>query len=198
MLKLALTGALGAGKSEALRCFAREGAWTLSMDELHHELSRPGGPALRAVLRAFGRVALKPDGTLDRARLARRVFSDARALSRLERAVHPVLLRELRRRLARCRARTAVVDAAVLFEKGWQDDFDAVAVVVAPARVRLARALRRGMRRADAMRRMRRQWPQARKQAFADVILCNDGNLTQLQSAVQDCLRAFPRTAQTR
>ncbi|MFA6094087.1 MAG: dephospho-CoA kinase [Elusimicrobiota bacterium] len=192
---LGLTGGLASGKSEALRCFAQAGAWTLSMDALHHELSKPGGPVYRAILRVLGRAVLRPDGTLDRPRLAERAFSHARTLARLERASHPILLRELRRRLARRRAKTAVVDAAILFEKGWQEGFDAAIVVEAPRGVRLARAVRRGMSRRDALRRLRSQWTCPRRRALADMILFNDGSLPQLRRAVRDCLQSLEGAA---
>lgn len=197
-LTVGLTGGIASGKSAALAAFGRRGAWTLSLDALAHELSARGKPLHRAVVRAFGRGVLAPDGTLDRALLARRVFADRRLLARLERATHPLLLAEMRRRLARCSAEVAVVDVPLLFEKGLGGDFDLTVLVAAPERVRLARAVGRGMKRADALRRLRSQWPQARKEPLADVVLENAGSLAVLRSAVAECHAAFRLIARSR
>ncbi|MFA6028642.1 MAG: dephospho-CoA kinase [Elusimicrobiota bacterium] len=197
-LSVGLTGGIAAGKSAALSAFACRGAWTLSLDALAHELSRKGGPLHRSILRAFGRGVLAGDGTLDRALLARRVFADRRLLARLERSTHPLLLAEMRRRLARCRAEVAVVDVPLLFEKGLGKDFDLTVLVAAPERVRLARAVGRGMTRADALRRLRSQWPQARREKLSDVVLENAGSLTSLRSAVAECHEAFRLMARSR
>ena len=190
-LIIALTGGLAAGKSEALRVFARCGAWTLSLDALARELSSKGACAWRAVVRAFGEGMLGPEGELDREALAQEVFRHPQRLKRLERATHPLILREMRKRLGRCRAPVAVVDAPLLFERGLQREFDASVLVWAPSRVRLARASLRGMSRADALRRMRAQWPQRRKKALADIVLRNDASLDDFRRAVRERFRAF-------
>ena len=108
-LKVGLTGAIGAGKSEALLAFKAAGAEILSADAVAHELSGRGGPAAKAAARALGPLALSPDGSLDRARVAGAVFRDAAARRRLEKALHPLIGRELKRRLKACRRPVAVV-----------------------------------------------------------------------------------------
>jgi len=190
-LTIALTGGLAAGKSEAMRTFARCGAWTLSLDALARRLSRKGASVWRAVVRTFGRAALRPGGGLDREALAREVFRHPRRRRLLERAAHPAILREMRRRLSRCRSRVAVVDVPLLFERGLQREFDASVLVCAPSGARLARALRRGMPRSDALARMRAQWPQRRKEAIADVVLRNDASLHDFRRAVRERFHAF-------
>lgn len=163
-LRIGLTGGIGAGKTEVLRAFAALGAATLSLDEVSR---------LPAVRRAQERLF----GTVDRAAIAARVFADAAARRRLERATHPLILREMRRWL-RSQKRVAVVEAPLLFEAGIQADFD-VTVSVASRK-----------RRGDA-RRARAQWPPAKKAALADVVIKNDGSLADLRRAVKQHQDAF-------
>jgi dephospho-CoA kinase len=191
MLKVGLTGGLASGKSEALKAFARCGAWTLSLDEAARELSGPGGPLHRSILRAFGRRVLGEGGLIDREALAALAFASPSALRRLEAATHPGILAEMRRRLRGCPGPVAVVDAPLLFEAGIEGEFDACVLVTAGPRVRLARAVARGMERSDALRRMRAQWPQARKERLADVILPNESSLAALAAAARELHQAF-------
>ncbi|MBI5596427.1 MAG: dephospho-CoA kinase [Elusimicrobia bacterium] len=191
-LLVGLTGAIGAGKSEALRAFAAAGAETHSADALSHELSRRGGPVYRAVVAAMGRGVLKPDGGLDRRRIAEAVFRDPAALRRLERASHPGILKELSRRMAEGRRPVAVIDVPLLFEKRMEKEFDLTVCVTAPAGLRAARVLRRdGGSRAAARRRARAQWPEARKAGMADVVIPNGGPRAALRRAVAEYQQAF-------
>ncbi|MBI4422771.1 MAG: dephospho-CoA kinase [Elusimicrobia bacterium] len=189
---IGLTGGLAAGKSTALEELRRLGAATASADEAARALSGPGGPLARAVRRLFGPGCLAADGSVDRAATARRVFADPAARRRLEAASHPAILREVERRLARSRRPVAVVDAPLLFEAGLEKRFDLTMTVSAPRAAALARARARGtMARAEALRRMRAQWPPARKERAADVVLANDGSKDDLRRKVRDYYRAF-------
>ncbi|MEK7656660.1 MAG: dephospho-CoA kinase [Elusimicrobiota bacterium] len=191
-LRVGLTGGIGAGKSEALRAFSRAGAWTLSLDEVSRRLSRRGGPVHRAIVRAFGRGVLRADGSLDRAKLASRVFASPIPRRRLDRAAHPPMLLEMRRRLRACRRPVAVVDVPLLFEAGLAGDFDATVLVSAPERLRLGRVMRRdGVPAAAARARLRSQWPQERKERLADVVVRNQGGLGALCRRVKEYQQAF-------
>ncbi|MBI3296758.1 MAG: dephospho-CoA kinase [Elusimicrobia bacterium] len=191
-LRVALTGSIGAGKTEALKAFAAAGAETHSADAVAHDLAAPGGPVHRSVVRAFGRGVLAADGSLDRRRLGELVFKDAAARRRLERASHPHIERELKRRAARGRRPVVVVDVPLLFEKGLERRFDLTVCVTAPEPRRLSRVVRRdGLSRAEARRRARAQWPEARKARRADVILFNAGSRAALRRAAGQYQRAF-------
>jgi dephospho-CoA kinase len=196
-LRVGLTGSIGAGKSEALRAFAAAGAQTHCADAVARELSGRGGPVAKAAARALGPTVLAADGSLDRPRVAAAVFSDAAARRRLERATHPLIARELSRRLARCRRPVAVVDAPLLFEAGLQGRFDLTVCVSAPAAARVARASLRDRSSRDAvLRRDRAQWPQRRKEALSDVVIFNGGSRAALRRAVAEYQRAFELLAQ--
>ncbi|MDE2489904.1 MAG: dephospho-CoA kinase, partial [Elusimicrobia bacterium] len=128
---------------------------------------------------------LGPGGRVDRRRLGALAFRDAAARRRLERATHPAILREMRRRLRRARG-VVVVDAPLLFEKGLQGEFDATVLVGCPAAVRARRVARRdGLPAAEVRRRMSAQWPDARKRALADYALFNDSTRNALRAGVR-------------
>lgn len=198
MLRVALTGCIGSGKSETLRAFRRAGAAVFSADEIAHELSRPGRPVHRAVRRAFGPAALDARGRLDRPALARLVFSDPALRRRLEAVSHPPIARELLRRVASCRRPVAVADVPLLFEAGLATEFDVALVVTAPRALRLRRLKARGMPRAEALRRMRAQWPERRKERAADAALANDGSLAELRRRAAAYQKAFDLIARGR
>lgn len=180
-----LTGGVGTGKSTALAEFARLGAATLSLDQIAREQARPGREGYRAIVRAFGRCVLRPDGAIDRGLLGRVVFADARARRGLERATHPPILREMDRLLRRLRG-VVVVDVPLLFEKGLERRFDATILVACRPAAQLRRVMRRdGLPPAEARRRMRAQWPLARKRVLADVAIDNDAAPSRLRARVR-------------
>lgn len=191
-LLVGLTGGIGSGKSEALSAFREAGAETISLDAVAHELSRPGRPVYRAILRTFGREVLRPDGGIDRRALAERVFSKPGLRRRLEAASHPPILREMRRRLKGVRRPVAVVDVPLLFEAGLEGGFDVTVAVSASREARLSRVRRRdGMSRAAVLRRMRAQRPLAEKERMADVVIRNEGSLKTLRRTVAEYQMAF-------
>jgi len=197
-LLIGLTGSIGSGKSETLRAFSRAGAGAFSADAVAHELSGRGGSVCRAVVRTFGTGVLAPDGGLDRKVLAEAVFSSPAKRRRLEAAAHPVIRRELRRRVERCPKPVVVVDVPLLFENGRQEDFDITLTVSAPREERLRRVMRRdGLRRADALRRETAQMPQAEKERLADIVVANTGTRRGLEKTVRGYQKAFDLIARS-
>jgi len=191
-LTVGLTGGIGSGKSEALRCFARAGAATISLDAIARELSRKGRPVHRAIVRAFGRGVLAGSGELDRQALGERVFSAPRQRRRLEAASHPAIRREMRRRLDAAERPVVVVDAPLLFEGGLYRNFDVTVLVTASRERRIMRVRRRdGLGRGAVLRRMRAQMPEREKRRLADVRLSNDGSLRELDRRVRDYQQAL-------
>ncbi|MFA6002632.1 MAG: dephospho-CoA kinase [Elusimicrobiota bacterium] len=191
-LTVGLTGGIGSGKSEALRAFARLGADTLSLDEVAHQVLRKGAAGYRPVVRVFGRDILDARGEIDRRILGRIVFGAPRARRRLERLTQPAIARELRRRLRAHRRGLLVVEAPLLFETGWEKDFDLTVVVAAGCGKRLRRLARRDrLPAAQLRRRMAAQLPAAEKAARADVVLSNDGTRRGLRDKVREYHKAF-------
>ena len=141
---VAITGGIGAGKSEALRAFARHGAATVSSDEIvHHLLRRP--EVRTSVVARMGNGVVSPDGEIDRGALATVVFNDREALVWLEQLLHPLVSAEYlswREQLAALPDAPAVcvTEVPLLYESGAETRFDKVVVITAPAKLRRARS----------------------------------------------------------
>src|SRR5215204_3284197 len=132
MLSVALTGNIGAGKSTVAELFRRWGATIIDADQLVREAHTPGHPALQQVAGRFGRQMIRPDGTLDRAKLRAVVLADPEALEALNSIMHPEVHRRRRELLAEARARgdrIVVSDIPLLFEAADPSEFDAVVLV---------------------------------------------------------------------
>ena len=167
---VAVTGGIGAGKSEALKAFARRGVPTLSADEVVHRLIA-GDPEVRVALQ-------ERFGTTDRAEIAAVVFADGDQLAWLESLLHPRVRRATAEWLAGLDAEVAVTEIPLLFETGGQGRFDVVVVITAPEDVRAARTTQAR----DA--RNRRLIPDDEKVALADFAYVNDGSLNDLDAFV--------------
>ena len=182
-MAVAITGGIGAGKSEALRAFARHGAATISSDEIVHELLRVDEEVRDAVRERFGDAVFGPDGQIDRSRVAERVFGDARELDWLERLLHPrVIAGYLRWREELAERPDApaltVTEVPLLYEVGGDKRFDAVVVITAPTEVRISREVR------PMQDREHRLIPDEEKVERADFAYVNDGTLEELDRFV--------------
>jgi dephospho-CoA kinase len=180
---VAVTGGIGAGKSEALRAFARHGAAVVSSDDIVHELLRSDHEVREAIRRRLGDDVFDPDGQIDRNRVADRVFADAAELDWLERLLHPrVIAGYLRWREELARGPGApeitVTEVPLLYEVGGDKRFDVVVVITAPPEVRLAREVR------PMQDREPRFIPDEDKVRRADFAYVNEGSLDDLDRFV--------------
>jgi dephospho-CoA kinase len=188
---VAVTGGIGAGKSEALRAFARHGAAVVSSDEIVHELLRSDEEVRAAVRERFGESVFDPDGAIDRARVAGVVFGDERELAWLEQLLHPRVVAgylRWREELARLPDPPAVTvtEVPLLYEVGGEERFDAVVAITA------SEALRRERSRVSSPeQRENRLIPDEEKTARADFSYVNDGTRQQLDDFVAETMRAL-------
>jgi dephospho-CoA kinase len=187
---VAVTGGIGAGKSEALRAFARHGAAVISSDEIVHELLRSDEDVRRAIKERFGEAVFTPDGEIDRQRVADRVFADGRELEWLERLLHPrVIAAYLGWRDERARdvdpPALTVTEVPLLYEVGGETRFDAVVVITAPPEVRISREVR------PMQDRERRLITDEDKIARADFAYVNEGSLEELDRFVAGVVAAL-------
>jgi dephospho-CoA kinase len=188
MLKIGLTGGIGAGKSEVSRLFAARGAVIVDSDLIAREVVAPGTDGLAAVVAEFGPQVLREDGTLDRPALGAVVFGDPERLQRLNAIVHP-LVRARSAELEAAAAPDAVVvhDVPLLAENGLAPLFDLVVVVDAADEVRLDRLVRlRGMAEQEARARMAAQATREGRLAIADLVIDNGGPLEALSARVDE------------
>ncbi len=183
---IGLTGNIATGKSEVARMLSTLGACVIDADKVAHEVMAPGGPAYEAVVGAFGRTILAPDGSIDRGKLGAIVFRDAQALRRLEAAVHPATTAEVARRIVEADEPVIVVEAIKLIEAGMHRHYDALWVVTAPRPLQIARLVdTRGLSDEEAALRVDAQPPQEEKAAVADLVIANDGDLDALRKKVR-------------
>ncbi|MEO1064032.1 MAG: dephospho-CoA kinase [Actinomycetota bacterium] len=187
---IGLTGGIGSGKSTVAGLLADHGATVIDVDAVGREVAEVGGEAHDDVVDRFGRGVLGSDGELDRAALARIVFSDEAELRALEAISHPAINRTLRGMVDELeRDAVVVLDMAILVESNlgrWgarhADGYDTVVTVEAPLAVRRERLVGRGMDPTDAERRIDSQASDAARRAVADHVLTNDGDLDALRS----------------
>lgn len=182
-IAVAITGGIGAGKSEALAAFGRHGAATVSADEIVHHLLATDDDVKAALVERFGDRILGDDARPDRARIGEIVFADPEALVWLEQLLHPLVSQtymDWRDALAGLEEPPAVcvTEVPLLFEVGSEQRFDKVVVVTAPQPLRAER------RRVPHDDRDERLLPDAEKVARADYAYVNDGSLDDLDAFV--------------
>jgi dephospho-CoA kinase len=180
---VAITGGIGAGKSEALYAFQKAGAATVSSDEIVHHLLRTDPDVKAAIVRELGEEVLDEDGIVDRKRVAAIVFGDRAKLEFLEQLLHPLVSAEYMRwrdQLAELPdpPRVAVTEVPLLYETGGEKRFDKVVVITAPPKLR---EQRRRVARDD---RDTRLLPDREKVKRADFAYVNTGTLEDLDEWV--------------
>lgn len=188
MLKVGLTGGIGAGKSEVSRLLVEHGAVLIDADRIAREVVAPGTPGLAAVVAAFGEDVLAEDGGLDRPKLGSIVFADPDRLAALNSIVHP-LVGARSRELESAAAEDAVVihDVPLLAENALAPLYDLVIVVDASPETQLDRLVGlRGMTEQDARARMAAQATREKRLEIADVVIDNDVPLEELRRRVQE------------
>jgi dephospho-CoA kinase len=190
MLKIAITGGAGSGKSTVARMFKELGAEVLDADAAAKDAVAVGTPACVELRRRFGEDFFHADGTLNRSKLAQKVFADPKARRDLEALIHPLVIQEIMARVAELARRglsLVLVEVPLLFETGRERAFDRVIVVAAPEAERLRR-LRDRDGRGDAEIRgiLAAQWPLADKVARADYVVDNGGELAGTRQQVEN------------
>jgi dephospho-CoA kinase len=184
---LGLTGNIACGKTTIGHMLLDLGAVRyIDADAVVHELYAPGQPIHAAVLAAFGRDILTPDGQIDRRALGARVFGDPAALQQLERIVHPAVHGAVAARLVDLPAdAVAVIDAVKLLEGGMARQCEQVWLVVCdPAEERRRLIMDRGLTAAEADARLAAQPDDAARRALVDVVIDNSGTLDHTRAQV--------------
>ena len=193
VLRVGLTGTLGAGKSTVGKALAARGAIVIDADQVARDVTAQGSPGERAVLEHFGDRATARSGPagepphLDRKRLGDIVFSDASERLALEAITHPLIRSEVLRRVALAQAEVVVIEIPLL-DKSRRFDYglDVVVLIDAPEKVAVQRAVARGLTETGARARMAAQPSGADRRLLADRVLVNDGSMEDLESAVDD------------
>lgn len=174
---IGLTGNIATGKSVVRRMLEHLGAYGIDADALGHRAISSDGPAFQPVLDTFGRWILSEDGEIDRTKLARIVFNDPEALTRLEAIVHPHVIEAIDLLTRRSKQKIIVIEAIKLLETNLRAKCDSIWVTFAPETVQIARLVeKRDMNEKTARQRILAQPPQEAKVGEADVVIRNDGS----------------------
>jgi dephospho-CoA kinase len=189
MIVIGLTGGIGTGKSEVARILQELGAVVINADQVGHEAYQPHCETWQEVVRAFGEDILQPDGEIDRKKLGGIVFSDPEQLARLNRIMHPRMAKmvaEQIKRLGEQGTSVVVVEAAILFEAGWDTLVDEVWSTDSSEELVIGRLqARNGLSGEEARRRIGAQMSASERRRRSDVVIDNSRDVDDLERAVQ-------------
>jgi dephospho-CoA kinase len=184
---LGITGSFGTGKTTVARLFSRKGARIIDADKLAHAVIRRTRPEYERIVSLFGREILGARGEIDRRKLSRQVFNDRQALKRLNRIIHPAVIKEIKKQADGLKARRwLVIDAPLLIEAGLVPLVDKLVVVVASQSNQIKRLKKKtGISKAGILQRIKAQLPLKRKRQLADFTVDNNGSLTYTKKQVE-------------
>jgi dephospho-CoA kinase len=199
MLKVALTGGIGTGKSVVLACFAELGAPVISADDVAHDVIGARTPGAAAVRARFGDEVMRADGSVDRLRLAAIVFRDRDARRDLEAIVHPAVRAAIAAwgvAMANDGAAISVAEIPLLFENGRETDFDRVVVTACDEDEQVRRVTARsGLAADDVRRRIAAQMPLAEKARRAHYVIRTDGSVDATRQRATSVWQQLQRDA---
>ena len=188
MLVIGLTGSIGTGKSAVTGRLEQLGAEIINADHVGHDAYTPNSEIWNEVVRAFGEEILEAGGAIDRRKLGAVVFADPKQLARLNAIMHPRMAGMVSDRIEQCRvagAPVVVVEAALMFEAGWETLVDEVWVVDSPLDLVMKRLYaRNGMDEAEVNKRIKSQMDIRERLERADVVVDNAGDLAALEQVV--------------
>ena len=198
MLKVALTGGIGSGKSTVADFLDELGAYVIDSDQLARDVVERGTPGYEAVLAAFGDGILA-NGEIDRAKLAEIVFKDATARATLESIIHP-LVRDAAEKMMKSLPADAVVinQIPLLVETDGAKRFDFVITVSADEDIRRRRLIERGMKDYEITKRLAAQVNDGAREAIAHSVIRNNGSIDELRQVVEELwrLELLPRSTE--
>ncbi|NKB23632.1 MAG: dephospho-CoA kinase [Kiritimatiellae bacterium] len=183
-IAVGITGGIGCGKSEVGRILIEQGISVLDTDTVAHQMVEPGKTCYRQIIDHFGQDLLKENGTIDRDRLGKKVFSNPSQREVLNQIIHPNVKRYYRKwvqdRLKE--QEMAAVIVPLLYEINETLLWNAVICVSSPFDVVIARLKKRGFNEHAIQQRVEAQWPLSKKEERADYIIMNDATLDDLKT----------------
>jgi dephospho-CoA kinase len=190
ILRIAVTGSAGSGKSLVCQRFKTIGLVTLDCDVIARQVVEPGTQGFKKIVETFGRTILQKQGTLDRTRLRNIIVDDARLRKKMENILHPQIIRQMVFQIENAlyeKEKAVAVEVPLLFELGMEKQFD-VTIVVASQDMDLVNRIsqRDNVTKKDAQKMLNLQMSQADKMARADHIIINGGTPSELFESVDN------------
>ena len=194
MLKVGLTGGLGSGKSTASKFFNSLGAYILDADSTAKNLIEKSEDVKNELIKEFGTDIMDANSNVDKTKLARVAFQDEEHQQRLSYVVHP----HIHNAIDKCfneihdqnNYKLFIVDAALIYESGYDAHLDYVIVVTAQLKHRMERALNRNtLSRDEILKRIDFQWPEEEKTSLADFVIHNDGTEAELNDQITELFK---------
>lgn len=186
MLWIGITGSIGTGKSTFSNFLRKHGQIVLDADELAKACLEPGGSAYLKVVQAFGPSVVDASGRIDRAALARDVFSDGKKLEILESIIHPEVRIAVEKNKTDYKLKNQkylFYDVPLLFEKGMEKSFDLVVMVTTTVENQIKRIkFRNKWTDAEIKNRLAAQLSPSEKESKAHILIHNDSDLPQLEN----------------
>ncbi|MFH0826448.1 MAG: dephospho-CoA kinase [Candidatus Omnitrophota bacterium] len=184
---LGVTGVFGSGKTTVSKIFKSFGVDVIDADRIAHRCLNQDPHARKKVIRTFGTKILDAHGRISRKKLAKVVFSNRISLRRLNRILHPAIIRIIKGKMGLSRSRVVVLDAPLLLEAGLKTVVDKLVVVTITPPKQLERIAKRDSLEPQAVKvRTRSQIPQSQKVQLADFIIDNSGSLKNTKRQVKD------------
>ena len=191
MLRVALTGGIGTGKSYASKILNELGAFIFDADKEAKNILKNNETIQSELIAEFGTDIMSGDEKIDNNKLARIAFQDQDHQLRLNSIIHPYVFQEIDKYFDDVLEKSAhdifVVDAALIYESGADTHMDYVIVITALLKVRMERALQREtLTRDEILKRMDLQWPEEEKIALADFVIHNDSTEEEFRDSITD------------
>jgi|TARA_B100001964_G_scaffold129941_1_gene143656 dephospho-CoA kinase len=194
MLKVGLTGGIGSGKSTASKFFEKLGAFILDADKEAKNLLEKNEIVQHEVISEFGTDIINTTGKVDKNKLARVAFQDVDHQRRLNSVVHPYIYDLIDKTFDKVlndgKYAVFIIDAAMIYESGYDIHLDYIIVITAQLKNRMERALaRKTLTREEILKRIEFQWPEEEKVEMADFVIHNDGSEKELNDNIKSIIK---------
>lgn len=195
MLKIGLTGGIGAGKSSVSKLFQEWGTYVFDADSVAKEILEENQTAQNEIISEFGTDILNKKNKIEKAKLARIAFQDENSQLRLNTIIHPYIFSEIDKEFDKIsqngNCKLFCVDAALIYESGADTHMDYVIVVISNLKLRIERVMKRGgLTREELLKRIELQWTDDEKVSMADFVIHNNGSEKDLR---QECEKVYEK-----
>ena len=188
---LGVTGTFGSGKSTVANMFKSFGAELIDADKIAHRVIRPGSEIYKKIINAFSRSILKKNKTIDRKKIAKAVFKDKKLLQKLNRIIHPEVIKIIENQICASTKDIVVLDAPLLIEAGLERLVDKLIVVSIHKKKQIERALKKAsLSEADILKRIKAQIPLKDKIRLADFVIDNSSTIEKTRKQVVSIRRS--------